>query len=88
MGNLEKLLVEGRVVEITRRVASTPDRSYVEKDGYYEKSYRVRISSVEDLGDRYYVGYTPVDIRNGGFGYFGMGKNSTKKFGVVAVREV
>lgn len=88
MKNVKDLLVEGKVVEVTSRLAHTPDKSYTMKNGYAEKTYQTVIHTVEDRGAFYYVGHTPVDRRNGGFGYFRVFKNQTKRFGIIDIKEV
>lgn len=87
MKDIDKLLVEGNTVEITRRLAWTPDRSYTKKGEYFEKSYCTKIVSVEDREDHYYVGHHPLDARNGQFGYFRVMKFEAKKFGIVNIKQ-
>ena len=88
MKDIKELLVAGKKVEITHRLAHTPDKSFTEKDGYVEKSYVTVIDFVEEREDYYYIGHKPVDIRNGRFGCFRLMKNQDKRFGVVAIKEV
>ena len=76
------------VVEITQRLAHTPDRSFTQKDGYAEKTFKTTITSVEDKGDYYYVGHRPLEFKNGRFGYFRVFKTGAKKYGVVAINGI
>ena len=78
----------GEVVEITQRVAHTPDKSFTMKDGYAEKTIKTRITTVEDRGDYYYIGHRPLELKHGRHGYFRVHKTGAKKFGVVAINGV
>ena len=88
MENLEKLLVAGKVVELTVRLAHKPDNFFIQKDGYAEKSYKTTIHTVEDKGDYFYVCHIPLNKRDGRYGCIKLYKDGSKKYGTVAVKEV
>lgn len=85
---VNQLLDVGVEVELTERLAHTPDLSFIMKNGYAEKTFKTVISFIEDRIDYFYVGHRPVGCKDGRFGYFRLPKTSIKKFGVVAINGV
>ena len=85
---LVETLQVGDTLTLTQRLASTPDITFTQKDGYAERVFETTIHHIEECSTYYYIGHTPKDQRNGKFGYFKVFKNKSKSYGVVAINNI
>lgn len=91
MKSITELLVPENRVTFTRRMKATPTSQYqpftVVEGDYEITTITCTITSVDDKGDFWYVGYVPLSPRQGTFGYLRVYKDYiTREFGVIDIQ--